>query len=99
MGQVHTVSRNNTTVTQRGESLVVTLHSTDVVVVDTDTITLNTNGWKSATTKARMNQASNQYGLGFAVYQDKGEWFVRFRNTTRSHIPFVGNSVTFNREG
>jgi hypothetical protein len=39
-------------------------------------ITLNSDGWQTVTTKRKMNQASNQFGLGYTVYQHKGEWFV-----------------------
>jgi len=40
-------------------------------------VTLNTGGWKSATTKTRMNQFSYEYcGCAFQVSQRKGEWYV-----------------------
>lgn len=52
-------------------------HQTCVVAVYPDgSIELDTGGWKTATTKARMNQAAHQFNLGFRVYQHKHEWFV-----------------------
>lgn len=39
-------------------------------------VILNSGGWRTVTTKTRMNQAANQFGLGYGVYQRKGEWFV-----------------------
>lgn len=58
----------------------------------TRTVRLNHGGWKTATTKMRMNQFSAEYCDGaYSVYQEKGEWYVvfdhgsqiqRFRNQT-----------------
>ena len=41
-----------------------------------ETVTLNSNGWLTVTTKRRMNQASNQFHLGFQVVQRAGDWYV-----------------------
>ena len=52
-------------------------HNTAVVRVDRDgTITLDSGGYRTATTKLAMNQVSNQFGYGFQVIQRKGDWFV-----------------------
>jgi|TARA_R100000306_G_scaffold58364_1_gene56802 hypothetical protein len=57
---------------------IVTYHKTPVVTVDVDgTITLNSGGWRSSTTKTRMNQAASQLNLGFRVYQRDFDWFVK----------------------
>ena len=41
-------------------------------------VELNTGGWRTVTTKLRMNQFANQHcGGAFSVYQDDGLWFVR----------------------
>ena len=39
-------------------------------------ITLRSGGWKTATTKKKMNQASHQFNLGYRVYQVARNWFV-----------------------
>lgn len=67
-----------TTVTTENGIMRIVYHSTTVVTVDWHkrTITLDTGGYYTATTKARMNQASNQYDLGYQVYQEHGDWFV-----------------------
>lgn len=39
-------------------------------------IKLETCGWKSQTTKTRMNQAANQFGLPFYVFQKDYVWYV-----------------------
>ena len=50
---------------------------TIIVRWNDDTILLNTGGWKSVTTKRKMNQASRQFNLGYAVYQKDYCWFLR----------------------
>lgn len=72
------ITRNNTTVTLTPEgATVVTLHRTAIVTVRAGVVTLNSDGWRTVTTKARMNEVSRAWNLGFTVYQDKHEWFVR----------------------
>lgn len=65
-----------------GGALSVVYHATEVVKVGPEGITLDSGGWRSATTKTRMNQASNQYGLGFRVYQRDHGWLVDFEGKT-----------------
>ena len=48
-------------------------------------IRLNSGGWSTRTTLTAMNQASNQDGLGFKVYQRAFEWFVDWKGQT---LPF-----------
>lgn len=69
-------------------------HSTDVVSFDESEITLRTGGWSTATTKTRMNQASNQFGLRYYVYQKAHRWFV---DTGYSTLPFDSDELTFKR--
>lgn len=57
-------------------------HDTEVVVFSAGAILLDSGGWRTNTTKNRMNQASNDYSLGFNVYQQKREWFVDFGGET-----------------
>ena len=54
----------------------ITYHSTDIMTFDSDTITLNTGGWFTNTTKTRMNQASSQFALRFGVFQKNWDWFI-----------------------
>jgi len=77
MGQTQTVGRVSTTISRRDDILRVTYHNTDVVTVyPNGRIDLDHNGWTTATTKTRMNQASNQFGLGFVVFQKDYTWYV-----------------------
>jgi len=77
MSQQHTIGTHATTISRIGGRTVVTYHETPVVTVDADgTVTLNSGGWRSATTKTRINQAASQLDLRFRVYQADFQWFV-----------------------
>lgn len=52
-------------------------HNTVVAKRDVNgKITLNSGGWKTATTKVRMNQALRVWGTGYYVHQVKHVWYV-----------------------
>jgi len=72
----------------------VTYHSTDVVSVTPKTIRLNTGGWKTATTRTRMNQASRQYSLGYTVYQKNYSWYVEYKGKKYN---FTGRTLRLRR--
>lgn len=82
MSQQHTIGKHATTMAADGNVARVTYHNTVVVKFDAHTITLDSGGWRTATTKTRMNQTSNQFELGFRVYQNRREWFVRYGTFT-----------------
>jgi len=69
-------------------------HNTQVVRVTDKEITLNTGGWSTVTTKLRMNQAANEYGLGYKVFQKDYAWFVTYKGET---IPFKEYSLKLKR--
>lgn len=51
------------------------LHKTDVVTINTDgSVVLNSDGWKTNTTKDRMH--SYAYNYGIRISQTKGLWYV-----------------------
>lgn len=54
--------------------------NTRIVAWDGEHVTLNSGGWQTVTTKRKMNQAANQFGLRFCVYQRNFEWFVDIKN-------------------
>jgi len=93
MGQTATISRNNTRIDNRDGYRVVTLHSTPIVKVASDeTVTLDSGGWRTVTTKTRINQVSNEWGLGFTVYQKDYAWYVALGGRA---YPFH-DGITFN---
>lgn len=68
----------------------ITYHQTVVVSFSDSAVILRSGGYRTATTKTRMNQASNQFGLGYSVYQEKGDWYVRLVDRT---LPFEDGMV------
>lgn len=76
MAQQGRLGKTATTAATENGTTRVTYHSTVVVAFDDKNIKLDSGGWLTPTTKTRMNQASNQFGLGFHVYQVNGSWFV-----------------------
>lgn len=79
MAQQQILGKGNTTVSTSDGFTKVTFHNTEVVKYNEDKIVLDSGGWMTATTKTRMNQASNQFGLGYRVFQKKGDWFVHHK--------------------
>jgi hypothetical protein len=69
-------------------------HDTPVVSFNEETIELNTGGWRTRSTKVRMNQASQEFELGFRVFQKNDGWFVDYQNETQS---FTTDTHVLNR--
>ena len=73
---------NNTYLVVRDDGGIgVRLHDTEVVIHYEDKIILNTGGWYSITTKARMNEYTP-----FSIRQKNYEWFV-------NDMPFQDNMI------
>lgn len=72
-------------------------HTTKVVTFGDDTITLRTGGWKSKTTKQKMNQTSNQFHLGYRVFQRGDKWFVILPKG--DVLPFDDREISFTKAG
>ncbi len=94
MAQTREVRGVATNIRSDREGTHVRYHSTDVVTFTPSEITLRTGGWSTATTKTRMNQAANQFGLGYRVYAKSHRWFV---DTGYSVLPFDDDSLTWKR--
>ena len=71
------LSPYRTTVETDEQGTHVTYVSTRIVSWDANIITLRTDGWDTVTTRRKMNQASNQFSLGFGIYRRKGVTYVR----------------------
>ena len=69
-------------------------HGTIVTEFNNKNIKLNTGGWFTTTTKRRMNQASEEFNLGYYVYQSNFDWFVNYKNKIFS---FTGNILNLPR--
>ena len=92
--QTQQVRGTATTVYHDGHDQCVIYHQTVVVRFDAIRIILDTGGFKTVTTKCRMMQASNQFGLEDQVYQRDHAWFVDFDDQT---IPFDADQLTLQR--
>jgi hypothetical protein len=70
------------------DGCVVRLFDTDIAKLNArdDTITLDSGGYRTTTTKDRMNRALT--GTPYMVYQKKGDWFVRDADNDKE-IPFT----------
>lgn len=87
MGQTQKLSKNNTTVSRSetehfGTQYEVRLHGSLIVSFDDKFIRLDHCGYRTVTTKARMNQCANEYNLPYSVYQVNREWYVRAADAT-----------------
>lgn len=71
-------------------------HHTRVVEWNDREIILNTNGWFTSTTRNRMNQASNEFGLDFSVYQKDHQWYVAYKG---DYLSFKSDKVVLDRLG
>ena len=80
MTQQNHLGKTATTIANDGQHTIVTYHATQIVKFNNKEIILNSGGWKTQTTKTRMNQASNQFGLGYRVFQENFYWFIQYKN-------------------
>lgn len=64
-------------------------HDTVILTVGDGWVRLNSGGWQTVSTKTRMNQAANEFGLDFCVHQTYGVWYVTWITTNRH-----GDAVT-----
>lgn len=79
MTRMNQLSSYKTTVAAGEDGLTrVTYHRTAIVTWGEGVLRLATGGWDSVTTRRKMNQASQQFRLGFSVYRDRGESYVRW---------------------
>jgi hypothetical protein len=78
-----------------GTTIIGTYHQTDVATVEGNKVHLYTGGYRTNTTKVRMNQFANQFCDGaFSVYQRNYEWYVSIKGQEKP-ILFCGNTCDF----
>ena len=82
MAQMKQVGSHKTTIYTEGNTTKVKYWSTDVVAFNSKEIILDTGGYRTNTTKTRMNQTSNQFNLGYQVYQKNYDWYVDYEGET-----------------
>jgi len=76
MPRIDKLSTYRTTWFDNGSHGGVTYIQTNIVSWCDGYITLDSGGWETVTTKRKMNQASNQFALGYSVFQRNHKWYV-----------------------
>lgn len=97
MARIDKIGKTATKVLNENGFTKVVYHNTAVVKFDQDIIELNSGGWRTNTTKVRMNQASNQFGLGFHVFQRNGDWYVTVENNGQIDELTFGDGMIISR--
>lgn len=90
MAQQYKLTGRATNIQTTNGTTVIRYHATDVVSFDAALIRLNSGGWRTSTTKTRMNQASHQFDLKYSVFQKDYAWFVEYNG---QKIPFEDNML------
>lgn len=85
---------NNTRISLEDKVIVVRLHGNPIVRFYPDHVTLNNCGWRTLTTKERMNRFLPD---GFAIYQHRNVWYIRNYRTGDAWLYFHG--IQINCEG
>jgi len=81
------LSTYKTEITRDDYGVIVKYRDTEIVIANHTTdgenaiVVLNTGGHFTATTKKKMNQASEQFSLGYRVFQKNNKWFVSCDDT------------------
>lgn len=73
-----------------GQLIVLRYHSTDVAFVAPNDVTLASGGYRTATTKRRINSV---LPAGWRVYQHRHEWFLR--DPSGAAQPFAEGIVAY----
>ena len=68
---------------------VVNYRGTDVFTLKDNKVILKTGGWFTQTTKDRMNQALDEYGIGGEIKSIKGTWYY-IKNGEKTEFPKSG---------
>ena len=70
-------SGNTSVITEDNVSMVY-LYGNHIATIDDDSMTIFDGGWKSNTTKSRLNALCNEFCvMGEGVFQENFKWYVR----------------------
>lgn len=69
-------------------------HKTDIITIDKEsrTVTLNSGGYHTVTTKRRMNEVMRDFMIPAYVRQHEYNWFVSVRGDAIVHYPRMGHN-------
>ena len=90
------IGKTATKVYADGTKFKVRYHNTEVFILDlkNNTITLDTGGWFTVTTKRRMNEAARAFGIQLTVFQQSKKWYAVHAGVAHE---FLENSITITR--
>lgn len=86
------IGKHKTKVIQQDNLLSVRYHSTEVFCWHSGIIKLDNGGYRTFTTKRRINQAFREIGAPYSLYQHKREWYVYDRKLNIT-MPFTNGMV------
>jgi hypothetical protein len=101
MPSMKKLSSYKTTISADSTHQIVTYQRTQIVRWNADEIILDFGGWDSVTTRRKMNQASNQFILGYTVYREKGETYVPPHGVLDREVPriaYEGDRIVIDRK-
>ena len=85
---------NNTLELKYPDKRVIKFHETYIFTEKGNQITLNSGGWKTRTTKERLNDLILQYG--FYLHQEKSIWYIGSRKIGKTVVFFDGIKISKN---
>ena len=74
---------NNTRVQRRGDKIAIKYHDTDIMLFTENLIMIDCQGWRSYTTKERIN---NNLPKGYGLYQKHNQWYLWDREKDESLV-------------
>ena len=74
--------KDNTEVVNIRGNAFVYLHGNHIATVSNDSMQLFDGGWRSNTTKSRLNALCYEFAYGCGVFQKQFEWFISSRAGT-----------------
>jgi hypothetical protein len=90
MSQMTKVGKYKTKIIKDNDNIIIKYFNTNVVTIGKAQIMLDNGGYCTVSTKTRMNQASNQFGLGYRVWQKDYNWYVDYKGET---IPYIDKTM------
>ena len=88
------IGTHKTTISTDDNITSVKYHNTDVVKFSPNWIVLNSGGYRTYTTKKRMNQTSQVFNLGYKVSQYNYNWYVTYKGKV---IEYNNNQLILDR--
>jgi hypothetical protein len=98
-GPVPLAKKGNTTVIKETGGWFVKLYATVVIRRTGNVVTIDTGGYNTVTTRARINQACNEYNLPFTVGTHKGDIYLWFRDERAQAHYMLQNGAVPDRVG